>query len=126
MLPETSKVSTAHGCQWKPVSQSKRVCSECNHPGEKALNGIAASRVKTSAQHTAADKGRRAGLFEEQGLENNPENNPENIMMLCSKATVGSSAGVLQPGGVILFVKKGGGQGAMKDRSVDKESLKGL
>lgn len=63
--------------------------------------------VKSSAQHAAADKGRSAGLFEEEGFENNPEN----IMMLCAKATVGPLAGVLQPSGVIPFVKKGGAQG---------------
>lgn len=52
---------------------------------EKALNGIAAGRVKSSAQHAAVDKGRSAGLFEERGFENNPEN----IRMPCGKAAVG-------------------------------------
>lgn len=102
MLPETSKVSTTHGCQWKQDLQSKRVYTECNHSGEKALNGIAVSWVKSSAQHAAADKGRNAALFEEEGFENNPEN----IMMLCSKATVGLRLEYCSLVGSSLLLKK--------------------
>jgi len=65
LLPETSKVSTAHGCQWKQDLQSKWVYTKCNHSVTTSVNGIAAGRVKSSAQHTAADKGTSAKLFEE-------------------------------------------------------------